>query len=99
MSAQHTPGPWVIAESVGNKHTTSQMRRIRCANEGLEHGAICEVYGVRDGTIAAANATLIASAPDLLAALQTLERAIANNEPFSRTEHEQARAAIAKAKP
>lgn len=34
---------------------------------------------------------------DLLAALQALERAIANNEPFSRAEHEQALAAIQKA--
>lgn len=40
---------------------------------------------------------IVAQRAELLAALQVLERAIANNEPFSRAEHEQARAAIAKA--
>lgn len=48
------------------------MRRVRSAKEGLEHGAVCEVYGVRDGSVAAANARLIAAAPELLAVLQEI---------------------------
>ena len=35
---------------------------------------------------------------DLLDALESIERAIAANEPFTRAEHEAARAAIAKAR-
>jgi hypothetical protein len=67
-----TPGPWVLAESVENKFSRTNMRRIRCETEGYEHGAVCEVYGINDGTQAAANARLIAAAPDLLAALEAV---------------------------
>jgi hypothetical protein len=69
---QHTPGPWKIAESIGNNLTASKMRRVRCVNEGMEHGAVCEVYGASDGSIASANARLIAAAPELLAAVEAM---------------------------
>jgi hypothetical protein len=72
MKEPHTPGPWQIAETVGDKHHQTAMRRIRCENEGNEHGAVCEVYGIRDGTVAAANAQLIAAAPELLEQLTQL---------------------------
>ena len=68
--AKHTPGPWLIAESVASRHAITNMRRIRSKNEGLEHGAVCDVYGIQDGSEASANASLIAAAPDLLEALQ-----------------------------
>ena len=69
MNAKHTPGPWILAEVVKNKFTTTDMRRVRSANEGFEHGAVCEVYGARDGSVSAANAALISAAPELLQAL------------------------------
>ncbi len=71
--AKHTPGPWLIAESVVSRHAITNMRRIRSKNEGLEHGAVCDVYGIQDGSEASANAILIAAAPDLL---ELLEQAV-----------------------
>lgn len=70
--AKPTPGPWVLAEVVEDGPQKTNKRRIRALNEGTEHGAICEVYGARDGTAAAANASLIAAAPELLELLRDL---------------------------
>lgn len=69
---KHTPGPWMLAEAVTGRHAITNMRRIRSKNEELEHGAICEVYGVADGSVAHANARLIAAAPELLEALKLM---------------------------
>lgn len=68
--SKHTPGPWFLAEKVQGKHTVTNLRRIRSERELMEHGAVCEVYGIADGSEADANARLIASAPELLGALQ-----------------------------
>jgi len=95
-AAKHTPGPWQIAEAVQSRYTPTNMRRVRAVDEGHDHGAVCEVYGVRDDSVAAANARLIAAAPELLAALVNIER----NCGGSVTEQyiaRLARAAIAKA--
>lgn len=70
MTTNHTPGPWVLAEVVESRFQKTEMRRVRAEKEGFDHGAVCEVYGVRDGSIAAANARLIAAAPELLEALE-----------------------------
>lgn len=56
MSVQHTPGPWRVGGSTGLHNQTAINPAIGCA------------YGAGDE--AAANARLIASAPELLAALQ-----------------------------
>jgi hypothetical protein len=72
MTSKHTPGPWILAETVENRFQKTDMRRVRAEHEGTEHGAVCEVYGVRDGSTAAANARLIAAAPELLEALKRL---------------------------
>jgi len=74
MSYAHTPGPWRVAEACATKYQQTSMRRIRSEKEGMEHGAVCEVYGIADGSEAAANARLIASAPELLGALERLHR-------------------------
>lgn len=71
-----TAGPWQIAETVQNKFAPTDMRRVRAINEGLEHGAVCEVYGIRDGSVAEANALLIAAAPELYDALASLLGAV-----------------------
>lgn len=78
--SKHTPGPWLIAESVVSRHAITNMRRIRSKNEGLEHGAVCDVYGIQDGSEASANARLIAAAPDLLEALQGMIEVVSNTE-------------------
>lgn len=95
---KHTPGPWMLAEKVEGKHTTTNMRRIRSEREGMEHGAVCEVYGIADGSEAHANARLIAAAPGLLAALDMMERHFSRyDDTHNNLVLEQARAAIAKA--
>ena len=94
--SKHTPGPWLIAESVVSRHAVTNMRRIRSKNEGLEHGAVCDVYGIQDGSEASANARLIAAAPDLLEALQGIVSADDAHE-LTQKHIESARAAIAKA--
>lgn len=76
MSAQHTPGPWFLAEEVKIKHTITNLRRIRSERERMNHGAVCEVYGIADGSEAHANSRLIAAAPDLLKALISLRAAV-----------------------
>ncbi|CAB4154873.1 hypothetical protein UFOVP653_37 [uncultured Caudovirales phage] len=95
---KHTPGPWFLAEKVEGKHTTTNMRRIRSEREGMEHGAVCEVYGIADGSEAHANARLVASAPELLEALKNL---VLCSERWEDTHTalvmDAARAAIAKA--
>ena len=94
--SKHTPGPWLIAESVVSRHAVTNMRRIRSKNEGLEHGAVCDVYGIQDGSEASANARLIAAAPDLLDALIEIVSADDSHE-LTQKHIESARAAIAKA--
>lgn len=99
--SKHTPGPWFLGEKVQGKHTVTDLRRIRSEREGMEHGAVCEVYGIADGSEAAANARLIASAPELLASLQLMvDRFLDAEGSYGAWENdalEAARAAIAKA--
>lgn len=90
---KHTPGPWFLAEKVEGKHTVTNLRRIRSEREGMEHGAVCEVYGITDGSEAHANARLIAAAPDLLESLAFVIRGV----PDTWEGVQKARAAIEKA--
>lgn len=98
---KHTPGPWKLSEIVEAKHTKTNMRRIRSVNEGLEHGAVCEVYGVRDGSEAHANAVLIVASPRLLAALKLMvDRFMDTQDSYGAWENEaldEANAAIREA--
>lgn len=92
MSEKHTPGPWKLAEAVKGRYTKTNLRRIRSEREGTEHGAVCEVYGIKDGTEANANARLIAAAPEMLEALRVAEESVGDLKAL-----EIVRAAIAKA--
>lgn len=91
-ASAHTPGPWVICEAHGIQ------------GELCFHKIVCEAT---DETIAStwagpheANARLIASAPELLEALEACELRLthlAQNSQDVVRELKQARAAIAKA--
>ena len=94
MKTNHTPGPWEYVP----KLTASENHKgffVR-AEKTDRHGkwALAEVQpGDEDGTIGEANARLIATAPDLLSALQGVLR-VADRKT---DEFDAARAAIAKA--
>lgn len=102
MSA-HTPGPWFVTSS-GQPHDLVTSTH----DDGLDDD-VCEVYGGNDDSdeVRAANAHLIAAAPELLAALKEAERALTvavrhacDMPDFDPGEHhviKAARAAIAKA--
>ena len=83
---KHTQGPWTIGKQ------DHDVIMIDTANGT----AICDVYG--DSVDQPANARLIAAAPDLLEALETLYRAVCIADADLRYGEELARAAIAKAK-
>ncbi len=63
-SAQHTPGPWTLSTVIKPEPDISGVVNIRSGDD-IVLGA-CVRYGTSDE----ANARLMASAPDLLAALQ-----------------------------
>lgn len=78
----HTPGPWT-ANPDGLIHAGKNRLHIaQAANTGMGHAA-------------AANARLMAAAPDMLAALQSiLNIALVDAGPWSKTIQQEAQAAI-----
>jgi hypothetical protein len=98
---EHTPGPWeVVTDFWGD-----QIRITGPAGVLVSYAAQAAIYGVETYKIeadeAAANARLIAAAPDLLRELQELIL-VADELPFTTVGHfvehcSKARAAIAKA--
>ena len=103
MSAAHTPGPWMCVDS-NSARTFNQISicPVRPAIKGMQT-PLAKVlrfdlseYGGGDGQ---ANARLIAAAPDLLSALQTLlrvEEGLDLHETYAQAS-DKARAAINKA--
>jgi hypothetical protein len=72
METHHTPGPWLVDSDDGVRSYVAQQYEERPG------GRICEVFQnclVR-GNTQAANACLIAAAPDLLAAVDGLKQII-----------------------
>jgi hypothetical protein len=102
MNNKHTPGPWIYDETWGLIHDA------RKSAQGPHESAaeICAIHAGRTGKRdeSKANARLIAAAPELLAALQTMvEQAGCYMDDGEATKEEMnamdaARAAIAKAK-
>ena len=81
MKTQHTPGPWHLVSHRPNLVKVETARVV-----------ICDAFGgLSDETMA--NAHLIASAPDLLSALERLAHPMADDDDL-----EYAREVIAKAK-
>ena len=115
MNAKHTPGPWsasgqaVYAGHAGQGHAICICPDVVEPAQwmGHEHGGPIEADGGQHEDTQAANARLIAAAPDLLAALSILLRTCqdASRHAWNRTEIDaiqwaavDAQAAIAKAK-
>lgn len=85
MKTEHTPGPWAVDPDdrpgmEWNNHIVQQAS---------PHIAICFMThsGKRDNSEAEANARLIASAPELLAALDLLVKDVADYEAWQRPCH------------
>ena len=94
MTAQHTPGPWRMRAAI-----KADEFEIRDENSSGGYAPIAKVKGDKRSTIeqAAANARLIAAAPDLLEALKDAVSRQAYREGSGPAWWENARAAIAKA--
>ena len=99
MKASHTPGPWVIKDSP--KYTLVEIigglaDRIAkvdlCINENPNG------KWIPDSSQTMANARLIASAPDLLKALQDILAPLGEDDYVDCWQYQNARNAIAKAK-
>ena len=100
MSAKHTPGPWEVNRWNWPMEMSGRFHRV------LNHERFPTAFipawsepdpGEVDGSEGAqANARLIASAPDLLAALQSVLANSLDSQGLADA-HKQARAAIAKA--
>jgi len=95
MKTTHTPGPWIACKGDAGQHINIECKRA---------GNDCQPIATLKGPDKEANARLIASAPELLEALEGLLDQIENGMPFTgskkdmeRASVEQARAAIAKA--
>lgn len=95
METKHTPGPWDF-------HIADNARTVHAAIENADGDRVADVYERPKGTPQrmAANASLIAAAPDLLAALRPLV-SVVNGARVHKLKKEgylnDARAAIAKA--
>jgi len=101
MTAKHTPGPWTPE--------FGEAYRVRAQQDGGQVAIMTNLKGRdglagrRNGDEVAANARLIAAAPELLAALQEVTMVldallnVRGNEPDQDSISGRARAAIAKA--
>ena len=83
----HTPGPWFATPTTGNPHNPNSLRMDIVTTSGEWNPAFIA------GDILPEDARLIASAPDLLSALERLAHPMADDDDL-----DFARAIIAKAK-
>ena len=100
MKTQHTPGPWLVnfeQNKFDSRHSKVQV--VDGSSASLNNGGLPLVLAnvnampFNDESEPLANAHLIASAPDLLAALERLAHPMADDEDL-----DYAREVIAKAK-
>lgn len=101
MKAQHTPGPWKVESVPAVMSTLQKDFLITYTDDGLRShvarlfdNSLCTEHGTTE-----ANARLIAAAPELLAALESMLTHIGMDEDeWNKPTFDQARAAIAKAR-
>lgn len=99
MSGAHTPGPWAI-NGVVAPDDIADLKLEPAVTAGEFYVATAHDFG-DSGATSAANARLIAAAPDLLAACEALDGALREQAPSPNAIRDPAiaamRAAIAKA--
>lgn len=100
MSPQHTKGPWSAFKDIGTPAGTLKVAQEHWLSDPFSAPLVAAVYGEEGEQ--QANASLIAAAPELLAALEAL---LGWHEAFPLAQGEaelpvvqRARAAVAKAK-
>lgn len=91
--AKHTPGPWAVALRKGQIATQGPATEWLATMPHSASGG----FGLTDVREIAANARLIAAAPDLLAACQEFVRKVECGEAKSTRSYEQMKAAISRA--
>lgn len=99
-TVKHTPGPWHVGQGNGEGSVFSEAGRVRLELGGTTIYPICQVCLGWEESEDQANARLIAAAPDLLKALQSMlafDRLIMEHRPGAVDAVGRARAAIARA--
>jgi hypothetical protein len=66
----HTPGPWSVTPTPTDEHHTHKIM-YDCVQDHRRIGAVCGVFSKDDGE-SAANARLIAAAPEMLKQLRAV---------------------------
>jgi hypothetical protein len=67
--SKHTPGPWTVEHSEANGFWIAHDPRL---HGDMKRGMVVVCEGIRGGKEIIPNARLVAAAPDLLTALQTI---------------------------
>ncbi len=95
--SKFTPGPWEYLCEIGyaGNYPYSKAHRVKIGKETLTIG--CHGYDWEGGKEIAANARLIAAAPDLLKACKEFVRKCECGEARSRRSYAEMKAAIEKA--
>lgn len=71
-AVKHTPGPWKIGGALNENRTGVNWEVPVWSDNGPEYGKMSAIATAPDREMARANARLIASAPDMLKALQSV---------------------------
>lgn len=95
---KHTPGPWKVSRSDKDGAEVKAIAEIAWCGVGAAYSMVSGVTQHIDAEECRANARLIAAAPELLAALEDLERTAGLAASHDDPARVAARAAIAKAR-
>lgn len=79
----HTPGPWTVTRIHPDEETNKSLIQIFPQGE-VDGPEIAAIYCAPCGSVRAANARLIASSPDLLAALEAIHAELSDHPEINR---------------